>query len=283
MKKFSSILVIFTVFSPFFITTYCVGSLLQESAQPTILFYSTEKPARFIIVEKKNQRLILVEQLNGLKLTKKVFSATGENPGNKKLRGDERTPEGVYYITDFHKDNKISVFGNRAFHLDYPNVFDTLAGSLGDGIYIHGTNRELTPNSTNGCITLRNSDLDELATYLTVNDIPIIILNTLTVPSLSKVTELEKNDNRVKEILKALLFNPENFPTDNITNLYFIKNGSQAIADIHYYVYEKDHIRYQIHKRVYLIPALTDEWQNMLTLKTDSIPTILALHPKKNN
>jgi len=281
MKRYIFKLLLLAVFSPFLIVTCCVGSLLQESAHPTILFYSKDKPARFIIVDKKNQILILIEQLNGLKLVKKLISATGENPGTKTTRGDERTPEGLYYITELHKDNKITVFGNRAFHLDYPNVFDTIAESLGDGIYIHGTNKELTPNSTNGCVTLKNSDLDELAPYLTVNDIPIIILNALTDPQLNKATELEKNDSNFDEIIKALSFNPENFQTDNITNLYFIRHGSQAIAAIDYYVYEINHIRYQIHKRVYLTPALNNDWQTLHIIKKFSIPTILALHPKK--
>ncbi len=43
--------------------------------------------------------------------------------------------------------------------------------------FIHGTNKKLNPNSTNGCITLNNNDLDELAPYLAVNTLPIIVLD----------------------------------------------------------------------------------------------------------
>ncbi|MFT5728507.1 MAG: murein L,D-transpeptidase YafK [Desulforhopalus sp.] len=102
---------------------------------------------------------MLFEQGESLKHILTFTCATGENPRTKKISGDAKTPEGVYFITEISQDNEITVFGSRAFHLDYPNVFfDKYDGNNGDGIFIHGTNKTLIPYSTNGCITLNNYD-----------------------------------------------------------------------------------------------------------------------------
>lgn len=257
-------------------------SLFHKTEDPAIFFYTLTSPSRFIVVDKKNQLLTLFEQRNGIKLVKKLTAATGKNEGNKKTRGDERTPEGIYFITKRHKDREISVFGKRAFHLNYPNVFDIIAGRRGDGIYIHGTNRILKPNSTNGCITLNNSDLEKLAPYLSVNDTPIIITDTIVDPDLDSAVEIKKDSQQFREILKTLSITPEIFPLDSIKNLFFIRNETQAIADIHYYKYEAQYTRYLMHKRVYLNPASTHDWPTIHTIEVKAgIPTLLAFHPKK--
>ncbi len=259
-------------------------SLRQVTEDPAIFFYAQHTPSRFILVDKKNQLVTLIEQRDGLRLVKTLTAATGKNWGNKRLRGDERTPEGLYFITKRHKDREISVFGKRAYHLDYPNVFDTIAGRLGDGIYIHGTNRVLSPNSTNGCITLDNNDLEKLAPYLGVNDTPIIISETFIDQQLRNAVEIKKDSQHFQDILRALSFSPEEFPTENVTSLFFIRNGTQAIADIYYYKYFKQYTRYHLHKRVYLNPMSTHNWPNIHTAEVKAgIPTILAFHPIKSS
>jgi murein L,D-transpeptidase YafK len=45
----------------------------------------------------------------------------------------------------------------------------------GNGIWVHGTNEELKPRSTNGCVALVNEDIDQLASYIRLWDTPIII------------------------------------------------------------------------------------------------------------
>ena len=143
----------------------------------SVTVMAARKPLRFIVVAKDIQRIFVVEH-DGLesKILVQYICATGESQGNKELRGDEKTPEGVYFITKVYTDKKVTVFGRRAFHLDYPNYFDQEAKRGGDGIFIHGTNRDLRSNSTNGCVTLDNRDLDELAKYLARDAVPVIIV-----------------------------------------------------------------------------------------------------------
>jgi murein L,D-transpeptidase YafK len=105
-----------------------------------------KEPLYLILIEKNLQRLRVLEYDDGLRVVADYPSATGENFGIKEVSGDSKTPEGIYFITQIFKDDKITIFGDKAFHLDYPNFFDREAGRNGDGIYIHGTNKDLLIN-----------------------------------------------------------------------------------------------------------------------------------------
>ncbi len=226
---------------------------------------------------------MVFEQQKSLKLLKTFVCSTGENPGKKHSRGDLRTPEGLYFITEMYHDQKVTIFGRRAYHLDYPNIFDRRSGHGGDGIFIHGTNKTLEPYNTHGCITLANEDLDNLATYLTVNTVPIVVLENLPVSLLEANLKISKNDGMFKEILANLSFSPDNFSVDNVESLSFLTFGSsQAIATVNYRVYDGHSIVYRYLKRVYLVPALSKEWRTLYSVESQTIiPTLLATHPIK--
>ncbi|MBU1567896.1 MAG: L,D-transpeptidase [Proteobacteria bacterium] len=246
------------------------------------MFYSTNGPSYFIVVEKKYQKLKLFEQKDSLRMIKEFTCATGENPGTKKTSGDARTPEGIYHITEIYEDKRITVFGSRAFHLDYPNIFDAHAGRLGDGIFIHGTNKKLNPNSTNGCITLNNSDLDEIAPYLAVNTTPIIVLDTQSELMLEDSLHLEKNSSRFNDLLENLALNPETTPVENIKNLTYLRRGEQVIISASYKIFEDKLTQYNEHKRAYLAKTPTGNWRTLYAVQNQAPPpTILALHPTK--
>ena len=226
---------------------------------------------------------MVFEQHQTLKLLKTFVCATGENPGTKVISGDARTPEGIYFITEIYEDKKITVFGSRAYHLDYPNVFDKHAGHLGDGIFIHGTNKMLMPYSSNGCITLANEDLEELAAYLTVDSVPIIILESLPSSLLETNLKMSINDTRFHEILDQLSFPPSSLSAKDIEALSFLTIGSQAIASISYKIYDADTVEYRYHKRAYFTAITSKKWHTLYSVEQQVIiPTLLALHPIKN-
>ena len=255
----------------------------EAAEYPQLLFFSNTSPCYFITIEKKSQKLKLYEQSDSLKLIKEFTCATGENPGNKRASGDSRTPEGIYHITEIYEDKRITVFGSRAFHLDYPNIFDTRSGRLGDGIFIHGTNKKLIPNSTNGCITLNNKDLDELAPYLAVNTLPIIILDSNSDLTLGENLLLEKDDPRFLDAVEKLALAPILAKKDTIQTLSFLQLGEQAVISIRYNSFEKKVTQYNEHKRAYLIQSPTGSWKTVYAVQSqESIPLILAIHPKKN-
>jgi murein L,D-transpeptidase YafK len=188
---------------------------------------AAKEPIYLILVEKDLQLLRVIEYDDELRVVAEYPSATGEKFGIKEASGDERTPEGVYFITHIYKDDKITIFGDKAFHLDYPNFFDIEAGRDGDGIYIHGTNKELEPNSTNGCVTLANNDLDDLEKYLNQVVTPVVI-----VPRMDSVkvntSMLTENDFRLTKSLLLL----DGIKTENVeyNYLYVISYDGQTVA-----------------------------------------------------
>ncbi len=278
---------ILTVMCGFFLLTVDLQISKALTAEPEerlqFFFYSTNGPSHFIVVEKKYQKLKLFEQKDSLKMIKEFNCATGENAGTKKTSGDARTPEGIYHITEIYEDKRITIFGSRAFHLDYPNIFDAHAGHLGDGIFIHGTNKKLNPNSTNGCITLNNSDLDEIAPYLAVNTIPVIILDAESELALGDTLVLEKNSAQFIDALEKLGFNSEKTSVDNISNLNYLKRGEQIIISASYKKFEDKLTQYSERKRTYLAKAPNGNWRTLWAVQAqDAIPTIQALRPTKN-
>jgi hypothetical protein len=110
--------------------------------------------------------------------------------GDKKSRGDMATPEGKYNIT-----KKLSGGGtkyHKALMINYPNKVDVQEfnerirngqlpadASIGDLIEIHGDGGK-GGNWTQGCIALKNSDMDQLFKYVSKGTPVTIIGSTLT-------------------------------------------------------------------------------------------------------
>lgn len=125
-------------------------------------------PQRLVAVDKREQALLLLEQQSPLRLSAKYTCTTGQNLGDKLVRGDLKTPEGVYFVVskltqglDFEK------YGYEAYTLNYPNPVDKLRKKTGYGIWIHGRGVPIEPYITEGCVSLNNQDLAALAKNLT--------------------------------------------------------------------------------------------------------------------
>ncbi len=119
------------------------------------------------------------------KILKKYDIALGGNPvGHKRVRGDQRTPEGKYKL-DYFKPNS-SFY--KALHISYPNRSDyknarELGKSPGGSIMIHGqpNNRKIEKSFfqryndwTAGCIALENDEMEEVLRLVSVGT-PIYI------------------------------------------------------------------------------------------------------------
>lgn len=89
-----------------------------------------------------------------------------EPRGDKKVSGDGRTPEGLYYID---RRNPRSQF-HLSLGISYPNARDeaeakALGKSPGGDIFIHGRGnptRFLMPDWTWGCIAVTNDEMEEI-------------------------------------------------------------------------------------------------------------------------
>jgi murein L,D-transpeptidase YafK len=159
---------------------------------PASLFYMDLGADSYaILVEKQTQKLFLYGYVDeNIQLIKKYTCSTGENSGDKRKRGDKKTPEGIYFFNQVFEDDELSPrYGVRAFVLDYPNSFDSLKGKGGRGIWLHGTNKTLTPNDSRGCIALNNQDILEVSQYISLYSTPIIILEKIEYLSLEVMEE----------------------------------------------------------------------------------------------
>lgn len=127
-----------------------------------------------VLVVKSERALHLMHRGNVIK-TYRV--SLGKKPGAKEHEGDQRTPEGIYWINW----RKPSDNYNLSMHISYPNAKDLkrseeLGLPPGGMIMLHGTpDDEEYPewffNSldwTEGCIALNNSDMQEV--WKTVKD-----------------------------------------------------------------------------------------------------------------
>lgn len=135
----------------------------------TILCSPAWASVDLVKVDKSKRRMYLIDNNE---IVKEFRIALGAQPkGHKVQEGDQRTPEGRYYL-DFVLDD--SEF-YRSIHISYPNendlaYADKLNLNPGGNIKIHGLkNGERRPAKyiqsfdwTDGCIAISNQEMDEL-------------------------------------------------------------------------------------------------------------------------
>ncbi len=149
---------------------------------PRSLLQLGESVETALLVDKANHRLYIFERdpAGGPpRLIRDFYVSTGKLLGNKSVRGDLRTPEGVYFVTRHIPDNELpDKYGSGAFPLNYPNELDRRLGKTGYGIWLHGTETAYysrPPLDSEGCVVLPNIDLDLLAGYIHPGVTPVII------------------------------------------------------------------------------------------------------------
>jgi len=140
-----------------------------------------------IIVDKYSRKVFVY--LNGEKINE--YSAElGKNwVGDKRVRGDKATPEGMYKITKkFESDSTIYY---KALLLDYPNDEDTAnfeaaiakgvlpkSANIGGMIEIHG-NGGKGADWTSGCIALSDREMDSIFKIARIGT-PVTIVGSMS-------------------------------------------------------------------------------------------------------
>ncbi|HVB03620.1 MAG TPA: L,D-transpeptidase [Chitinophagaceae bacterium] len=142
----------------------------------------------FLLVDKSAYKLYVYEDVTLIRTYDVVFGSG--DLSDKEMQGDKRTPIGTFHIIAKKYDNRWS----RFLLLDYPNQesiekFEERKSEgkiphwahIGDGIGIHGVWPKIEyyvfryrMNWTDGCISLRNEDIDELYDLVKVGT-PVII------------------------------------------------------------------------------------------------------------
>ncbi|MDP4148941.1 MAG: L,D-transpeptidase [Bacteroidota bacterium] len=129
----------------------------------------------YILVIKSNYELQVYDKDGWYATYPAVFGS--KSLDDKMMQGDRKTPEGTYHIVSKRPHEK----WDKIMDLDYPNSSDVAkfkerkaegliprGAKIGDGIAIHGTwpHDEVAvdayQNWTNGCISLKREDMDEV-------------------------------------------------------------------------------------------------------------------------
>jgi murein L,D-transpeptidase YafK len=136
-----------------------------------------------ILANKADRKLYLLGKNSGEESWKTIgqFSVlVGRNDGQKMTAGDQRTPEGIYFIVGRKESEELNaIYGPLAYMLNYPNEEDRKAGRTGQGIWIHGTREDTTREATRGCVVLNNNDMISLSRFLRLGiGTPVVIVNT---------------------------------------------------------------------------------------------------------
>lgn len=140
------------------------ASLTQANAAPSL-----EGKVDKVLVLKSERKLLLLNKGNVLKSYR--VSLGKRSTGPKLAEGDNRTPEGFYWI-DWRKTSNNY---NLSMHISYPNARDVAKARekglpAGGMIMIHGTPLDdeypewyfSTLDWTNGCIAMNNTDMREV-------------------------------------------------------------------------------------------------------------------------
>jgi lipoprotein-anchoring transpeptidase ErfK/SrfK len=175
---------------------------------------ANQVPAEFILLPKAihhaiavdttRSRLYLFENgAQGMRLVSDHYVSVGKQGVDKSVEGDERTPLGVYFVSDrVGQGSSLGPeFGAGAMQLNYPNLFDKLHGRSGSGIYLHGVpfnTYSRPPKDSDGCVTLANDELVMLMNTVPLHDTPVIITKNIRWVS-DKATQVHR-----AEILDAV-------------------------------------------------------------------------------
>lgn len=157
---------------------------LRERPTPGLVpdeFVSLPASTRYAMaVDTSRARLYLFENTGqGLHLVEDFYVSVGKQGVDKLVEGDQRTPLGVYFVTDHLSPRMLQRrFGAGALPLNYPNAHDKLKGRTGSGILLHGvpaTTYSRPPLDSDGCVAMANEDLLRLARLLPQRDTPVVI------------------------------------------------------------------------------------------------------------
>lgn len=131
--------------------------------------------------------------------------AVGKADGDKEFEGDNKTPEGIYFVQN-HIDGQTlpDKYGPLAIPIDFPNPIDRLIGKTGHGIWLHGVDREQRIEEakvTEGCVAFYNNDIKILSNWLKSKQAIVVIAKDQA--GVNQPSDIEGVRQQTNEWLKA--------------------------------------------------------------------------------
>ncbi len=139
-------------------------------------------PERLFVVDKQEQSFFVFRNKSRLQKEHVWRCSTGQAAGDKKVEGDLKTPEGVYFMERTVMTSYIDYeqYGELALTLNYPNPVDRIKAKTGFGIWVHGRGRELVPFDSEGCVVMDKQHIRELEQMVELQNTPLIITSAFT-------------------------------------------------------------------------------------------------------
>lgn len=214
--------IFFSVFSYSFsvVAETDMSAALFESISPKILssellpeqllqISNTQAFAKFVFLVDKNQRKLFLYERSGssIKLVENYPTDIGKSDGNKTKANDHKTPEGIYFFQKHLRPPEIPFdqYGNMAFTLDYPNIFDQREGKTGNGIWLHSVPDSVPlTRGSRGCVVVRNEVVEKLFNFIQLKETPILIFDKVNfVPPTEHLKRREEISNFLKQWQEA--------------------------------------------------------------------------------
>lgn len=120
-----------------------------------------------VVVDKGRRELFVLEETqDNYIIVMRYPVSLGSERGDKFTMGDNRTPEGLYRITEIKDGRLPQKYGPRAYVLNYPNDLDQRQNKSGYGIWIHGSGMGDKTKPTEGCVQLNDFHIIALGEYV---------------------------------------------------------------------------------------------------------------------
>ena len=153
----------------------------HENLLPGNILFLADSQPYVILVDQEKSRVYVYRNENGsLTLETDYFITIGLKGSGKQIRGDQKTPVGVYHTTQYIDGSELpDLYGEGAFPINYPNAWDRRKQRTGNGIWIHGTpsytyNR--APLESNGCIVVSNPDFTHIEQFISPDiNTPVVV------------------------------------------------------------------------------------------------------------
>ncbi len=166
-------------------TTLALASSTSNADQvPAFVLEIPESVSDVLIADTQTATLHRFRRTaSGIVNVEQRYMSIGQNGVGKERAWDRKTPLGVYFITEqLDTSNLNAKYGVAAYPLDYPNAWDKLMRRTGDGIWLHGVDKngsKRPPRDTDGCLAVPNDELLSLADTLEPLVTPVIVAREL--------------------------------------------------------------------------------------------------------
>ena len=157
----------------------------REDLLPKSIIQLASNVKYAFLVELSKSRLYIVKNKNGIPdIIADFYVSIGKAGFHKKISGDNKTPVGVYKITSNLIDEDLpELYGDGAYPINYPNIWDKKNNKTGYGIWIHGVPRDVysrPPLTSEGCVVTSNHTLKKLKKYIEIGTTPVVLVENVS-------------------------------------------------------------------------------------------------------